>query len=681
MQSQRRTDTSFACSVVGKRELENRQKGHRDRVKNMTSMIDTKPPPPQSHLTLYGRDYVAKKRASTEASFSDLKMIQTIARTMTRTQGTPIRKGPVSLNADARKQEVNRIVRENSRLLNRLETMKPAVALTSDLVRDHRWKQRYKVNASHTSRLSGELDNELMRFRAEEQAHMAALHRSYEKRGLAKTGEDRLCRSMPTLEAAGTSPNSPSQPKSSGTPSAHQTAGAGIDSSKAPDLELVQAAARLDAEHVSILLAAGANPCIVHKPSGSWGSNSSKTALHAAIEAKPTGSSSAAYQDGMKNWKVVLGSLLTAKADVNAKRCEYDWRGCGTTRTAFGMLFDSIVEMQDSELLDACMAAGANPNATFVRQVHSLRTDGQSTHHILNQAVQHGDIELASILLNAGAQADSTEVENFVNEDGYHKHKQEASLHVACTSGYLTMAALLLARGAQVDAVRVDTEHEARGVSSPTNASRGDDCVPRVRCIKVEETALHIAAKTNHAELAALLLCAGANPKNKQIRGDAQHTVAELCSNDERIVKLLSQDWSADSGSLLPDAVKSGVETVLAIAQRYDWSVPNLSLFQRCDAKVPQTQTVSLEKETTAPLMEETIAPLMKETTVPLMEETTSPSMKETTSPSMKETTAPSMKETTAPLMKETSDEYTYHRLVKAPEDHLPTGTPSAFSH
>mmetsp|Transcript_27028 Transcript_27028/g.49122 ORF Transcript_27028/g.49122 Transcript_27028/m.49122 type:complete len:560 (-) Transcript_27028:74-1753(-) len=176
-----RTDTSFACPLVGHRDLERRQAMHRAKVQRMTSSIDTRPPKSMPHLTLYGRDYVSKKRATTEAAFSDLKMIQAIAKTMTRKPEMPIRKGPVSLNADFRKQEIYRVMSENHRLLDRLETLEPVVS-TRDLLRDYKWKQRYTINSSHTKRLAGEYDGEVSRIRTEDKARSDQLNRSVQLR-------------------------------------------------------------------------------------------------------------------------------------------------------------------------------------------------------------------------------------------------------------------------------------------------------------------------------------------------------------------------------------------------------------------------------------------------------------------------------------------------------------------
>merc|ERR1719161_2471882 len=142
MQCQKRTDTSPACSLIGRREMERPQHMHREKVKSMKSSIDTRPPAPMPHLTLYGRDYTAKKRATTEAAFSDLKMIQSIARTMTRKQEIDERKGPVSLNADARRHDIHRI-----------------------MIKKEEHRKRYSPQAMNSARISGEYEGALKKIR------------------------------------------------------------------------------------------------------------------------------------------------------------------------------------------------------------------------------------------------------------------------------------------------------------------------------------------------------------------------------------------------------------------------------------------------------------------------------------------------------------------------------------
>jgi hypothetical protein len=144
---------------------------------------------------------VAKKRATTEAAFSDLKMIQSIAKTMTRKPDIPERKGPVSLNADMRKTEIFRIMKENHRLLDRLETLEPIVS-TTEMMRHNKERLRYTINVSHSKRLAGEYDDQSMKIRTEDKAKTDAMNRSvqarmtkYEKYKMNSSGS----MSMPSL--------------------------------------------------------------------------------------------------------------------------------------------------------------------------------------------------------------------------------------------------------------------------------------------------------------------------------------------------------------------------------------------------------------------------------------------------------------------------------------------------
>lgn len=187
MQCQKRTDTTYGCPVIGRREVEMRQEAHRKKLQSIKSGIDTRAPAPQPHLTLYGRDYVSKKRATTEAAFSDLKMIQTIAKTMTREHHLPERKGPMTLNTDNRKHEIYRIMKENHKLLEHIENVEPWIK-SSDMVKDHRMKQRYVINASHTMRLSGDYDPMIAHFRRVDQTQIEETKHRIQARLMRSSG-------------------------------------------------------------------------------------------------------------------------------------------------------------------------------------------------------------------------------------------------------------------------------------------------------------------------------------------------------------------------------------------------------------------------------------------------------------------------------------------------------------
>lgn len=77
------------------------------------------------------RHYVVRKQQAAEAASADFKMIGKIAREMAR---PPVlshldRKGPISLNVNRRRRELQRIDEENLRLLQRLESVRPSVLL------------------------------------------------------------------------------------------------------------------------------------------------------------------------------------------------------------------------------------------------------------------------------------------------------------------------------------------------------------------------------------------------------------------------------------------------------------------------------------------------------------------------------------------------------------------------
>ncbi|KAF4679058.1 hypothetical protein FOZ62_023695, partial [Perkinsus olseni] len=137
--AQKRTDTSHGNSLIARREFKRQQQKHRETIRRMQPSIDTRRPADHKHLTLYGRDYYAKKRQITESAYNDLKMIQSIAQTMTRSPellGSARRPGPVSLNREYRKRELFRITLENHALLGRLERLRPYYS-TARLERDY----------------------------------------------------------------------------------------------------------------------------------------------------------------------------------------------------------------------------------------------------------------------------------------------------------------------------------------------------------------------------------------------------------------------------------------------------------------------------------------------------------------------------------------------------------------
>ena len=149
--AQRRTDVEYGNPVISVRVQQKTQRVHEDFIRQAKPLVDCAAPQTGHSLTAYGKDYVFKKKVTTQNAFNDLKMIQNIARTMTRPFSLPPRPGPSSLNRVNRKRDVARINSENAKILARLETLKPQISAKKQL-KDYDRSQRYMVNASFSMR-------------------------------------------------------------------------------------------------------------------------------------------------------------------------------------------------------------------------------------------------------------------------------------------------------------------------------------------------------------------------------------------------------------------------------------------------------------------------------------------------------------------------------------------------
>ncbi|CAE7240271.1 CFAP97D1 [Symbiodinium sp. CCMP2592] len=88
--------------------------------------VDCGPPKALARPPRPPASFTARKEAQVEAAVNDIKMIENIAREMARPPSLSVleRKGPMSLNTNQRRKELQRIDLENQRLLKRLESQK-----------------------------------------------------------------------------------------------------------------------------------------------------------------------------------------------------------------------------------------------------------------------------------------------------------------------------------------------------------------------------------------------------------------------------------------------------------------------------------------------------------------------------------------------------------------------------
>jgi hypothetical protein len=273
---------------------------------------------------------------------------------------------------------------------------------------------------------------------------------------------------------------------------------------------LFAAATAADLDTVLALLAEGADAKYVDDPPGVWGSSNRKSVLHIALR---HGASEPIRQ--------MILALVAAGADVNAMRSDFDWRGCGGSESAFNMLLRSPFAT-DPLVLEAFLAAGANPNESRKDETHSMRTDGTIVSMPLHTAVNRANANVVGVLLRHGAEPNAPYTERMENERGYNQDKSVLPLHLAIDRGALDLVILLLAEGADPNGIAMWLDHVDSGVRGTTDDPRREGFESSVRCVAVRETALQRALRMRQAEIVRALLAAGADQSVARVAGDEE---------------------------------------------------------------------------------------------------------------------------------------------------------------
>ncbi|CEM09922.1 unnamed protein product [Vitrella brassicaformis CCMP3155] len=153
MQCQKRTDCTHGNPIIGELFHSTQWRIHSDRLRKSRPQIDTAVPLSTVYSRGLPKDYPYQQNKKKEAAYQNYKMLQSIAKTMTRVPQLPERiKGcPPSLNRHARQKELFRIMGENQRLLHRLETCK-SVYSVQKLKEERKVQLKYRFNCSYACR-------------------------------------------------------------------------------------------------------------------------------------------------------------------------------------------------------------------------------------------------------------------------------------------------------------------------------------------------------------------------------------------------------------------------------------------------------------------------------------------------------------------------------------------------
>ena len=294
---------------------------------------------------------------------------------------------------------------------------------------------------------------------------------------------------------------------------------------------LIQAAKNNDFDEVKILCEKGAEANYALNENGTWGASKSESAIHYAI---------------LKENFEITKYLLENGAKTDAIYADYDWRGCGSSLTAFQMASSA-----GDEYIVLFLKHNADPNLLNKSETHSMRTDACHTWVLLHNAIKNENIAVLDELLK-NPRTDITIVENedVHNERGYNQERRENCLHMACKKQNYDIVCRLfniLATNNQYD---TQCQHNfINGINSyieqipnelyvdnGSNDPRVEGYISPVKCIKIKQTALHIAIQMKNQNIVDVLVSHGADPSISYQRGDENIPTESLCQQNDIIL-------------------------------------------------------------------------------------------------------------------------------------------------
>ncbi|KAG2378083.1 hypothetical protein C9374_008705 [Naegleria lovaniensis] len=385
-----------------------------------------------------------------------------------------------------------------------------------------------------------------------------------------------------------------------------------VGSVNSEDEQLLQAAIDGNLDNMKKALHNGANAGYNKYIELTWGAYDQYSAIHKVLGWK---------DKSLKQQGVEL--LLKAGADVNAKYGSANWKGSGSSGTAFQMAMKS----GDDEIIRLFLEHGADPNTTETREAHTMRYDGRSSYPVLYLAAQRNNVNLVKCLLDKGALPNAHATNRGQSEYGPIDDTEEIALHAACDN-YCSLVAnksnsnfyvdsdeeeadeaikekqeqvrkervqdcekivrYLLEVGSDVNAPSRNVEHvsvEREGVSEDdyeVNDPRSDRYIPSTRNVWIISTALHTAIIKKCERLVKLLMAHGADTRIPYQEDKQNTSCLDLTKQQEPFFSLIKNAfyWTPESHEFLPSELRTKIKLLhmCMCSSKCGWNVLNIDL-------------------------------------------------------------------------------------------------------
>lgn len=337
-----------------------------------------------------------------------------------------------------------------------------------------------------------------------------------------------------------------------------------IEQQKIQDgLKLMKFCSEGNLPEVKKMIDSGTPANFINRDEGTWGAYTQEGAIHCALDNYGQNASKGIFDLGL------LEYLLQNGADINAESASYNWKGTGSTRTAFSTSLSIIFHYSDENLLRLILKYGGDPNIPIRNSGHSMRTDSTEVSYPIIKAVNSNKADLVRIFIEGKADVNKARHYDMYNEYGSRQNLRESALVVACRNctGETDIIELLLEANADVNSVAYYLKEEYDETKQLGSDPREDDFVTGYTHEKISECPLDIAIQKRNKKLIFLLSVYGAKDFSYKVMNENRNIEFQLnkyFDGEEinEVKNLVKTKWNKDVHKYLPKKLRRNIESI-----------------------------------------------------------------------------------------------------------------------